>query len=248
MSRVEGFKAKAERVFSYLDRRALTVSIMSGLALGATSGSTVQARSSAETVVSDCPSIPFFSPDREVCYALGNATFAKHQEYKFGNNHFESLRHLWGVVFRTLHFAGPRDRAENLVASWHPENPSFSGNDVDGNVHLAPLPNGRAIFTNHAADRSVLRVRQQWHVSDNKGNPLYDEKSNIRYITLCRGKLPNEFYDVGIFKFPTLPFHVVHSWFDVKEVGEIKPPSSVNTIPGINFNCILFDKKHGIQP
>lgn len=71
------------------------------------------------------------------------------------------------------------------------------------------------------ADRGLVQTRENWDVAAPNGEVLHHEPRHTKNITMCRGKLAG---------------HLLHEWVVVKFARSPK------------FNCIAFDKRHGITP
>lgn len=78
-----------------------------------------------------------------------------------------------------------------------------------------------SLSSNLQADRAVLKTRESWKVTSPDGKVLYREPRHNRDITMCRGRLAG---------------HPLHEWFVVSYLRKPK------------YDCIGFDKHHGIKP
>lgn len=223
LAQVETASSQANRNVS----RALALSIMAGLAIAAGSGDSAPADTSARAAgIADC--LPYFDlttfrdHEYEVCSAyVGNsANLALRPFYQFGNNSVHSLAAANKHHFETRYWAGPRQVIEQEVASW-PKTRSVGGNKVEHSINVV------SVSSNLKADRGLLKTTESWEVTA-RGRVLHDEPEHTRDVTMCRGKLPGHFLK--------LPKHVLHEWFVVKYVRD---PS---------FDCVAFDKRHGIKP
>jgi len=78
-----------------------------------------------------------------------------------------------------------------------------------------------SVAANLQADRGLVKTRESWKVTASDGNVLYDEPLITKNITMCRGQLPG---------------HPLHEWVVARN----------SQIP--DFDCIGFDKSHGLKP
>jgi len=78
-----------------------------------------------------------------------------------------------------------------------------------------------SLSVNLPANKAVLQTQESWKVTAPDGTTLLNEPLHAQDVTMCRGRLPG---------------HVLHSWMVV----------SHSQVP--DFDCINFDRSHGIAP
>lgn len=152
----------------------------------------------------------------EACtaYVSNASTVALGGLYKFGNNRIGYLSGAARHHFETRYWGDARQMIESRVDDW-PKVSNLTGNRVHMNLSVLSLS------SNLKKDRALLQTQEAAMVTEKHGQVIYDEASQTKDVTLCRG---------------TLPGHPLHEWFVVSYSREP------------DFNCVGFDKANGLKP
>lgn len=200
--------------------RALAVSLVAGLAIAAGAGEANSETTSARTAgASDCA--PYFDLSR----------FRNHQyevcSAYVGNSAEVALQGFYKFGNNRAGYLAAPSRHHFETRYWAGPRQAIE-REVDSWPKTSAFTgnsveeniNVVSVSSNLRANRGLVKTRESWRVSSG-GSVLHDEPEHTRNVTMCRGKLPG---------------HFLHEWVVAKLVSDP------------NYNCIAFDKRHGLKP
>lgn len=201
--------------------RRFALSLMTGLAIGAGTFSTTEADTPASAV------------SLNGCVPYANISKYRNHEYEVctayvANSAQIALQGFYKFGNNRSSFLADSAKHHFETRYWEQPRQSIE-QEVDS------WPKTKSIFGNRVAenidiasvssslkaDRGLLRTSESWEVTTPSGETLHHESRHFKNITMCRGKLPG---------------HVLHEWVVVKFIRDPQ------------FNCVTFDKQHGIAP